>query len=819
MKLHLPVKLFAAVVSLMVAPVVYGADSPMLDVIDEIISVETGTTQNFTPRTDATGYSYSIAKDGDGTLLFTGAGTNNATLYVREGLMQVGDGMTETSLTIRPGSYQKEGRYTGMGVSGKNAEVCFDKASADSNETAFFVGGLDGNGKMVIKNGSHVDFAGGNLFVIGDCSLEEATDADTGVIDMWNNITTAGVGAEKDTGNRYQGAYSTAQNGSGYTFGRGDVIVEGGSYFRPTYGNFWMSEGSLTVTDAGSLVEVALNGYGYRCWLGLGVNSTSTISVLKGGVMKVNASEFFSNYSDGSASVITVDGKDSTFTILDQTTVDGNAKDNSAYFGSYGRNSSASLKVSNGGEVNFENDTTYLGWSGSSSVGRSSRFEVGANSSLNATKLYMADGGTLDNSGTTTMEYISLSDGAVLDNKGMLKLVLDDDDAATYASLWVFKGAEVNNSGALASEDIYISNGVFNNTGTVKADYVSSFYSGTLNMSDAGGNIETGVFQVTWEGTASYELTGSAAAAGAPVTISDGGKIDLREDGTVELKFSTKYLTSVTTVDTQLKVAFVDGYMGNELNQIASSVVAGGLDSLVWYATDMALSMEESGLYITGVLHKKEVVDISGGEASNPITGDSTVYVTGESTISGDNTHTGGTAFADADVTLDSDSALGTGVVSNSGDTSLSTGTGVTVNLPDTIANSGNLSISGSYDGSSLDTIVVEDTRVCVDGKEGNNGFYREGGTAILVVDNKGNATLTVDDGTTVKSKDGDSLKLYASGLAAGELNYGNYHIEDGNHSAAMSEIQGMRPDSTADLTITMTNGELVADADATDVQ
>lgn len=33
------------------------------------------------------------------------------------------------------------------------------------------------------------------------------------------------------------------------------------------------------------------------------------------------------------------------------------------------------------------------------------------------------------------------------------------------------------------------------------------------------------------------------------------------------------------------------------------------------------------------------------------------------------------------------------------------------------------------------------------------------------MVDNHGNATLPVDDGTTVQ-KDGDSLKLYAGGLS-----------------------------------------------------
>ena len=338
----------------------------------------------------------------------------------------------------------------------------------------------------------------------------------------------------------------------------------------------------------------------------------------------------------------------------------------------------------------------------------------------------------------------------------------------------------------------------------------------TINITNGGAVDFLGATMGAGEGKSTVDInvgTGSSFVVQQDLVINEGTTINCA--GSVSANTltatagSTICLSAISSVETDAAITIGESWTMSEgsvfelslsdviesgaLNVAVANVAAAGVDvtgatlklnTLLWESSDLKWDIQDNVTYITGTLTKNESVSI---EAE--------------------------------DVTLNSAEALGDTTVSTSGDTTLSTGTGVTVNLPDTIANSGNLSISGSYDGSSLDTIEVEDTRVCVDGKEGNNGFYREGGTAILVVDNKGNATLTVDDGTTVKSKDGDSLKLYASGIAAGELDYSNYHIEDGNHSAAMSEIQGMRPDSTADLTITMTNGELVADADATDVQ
>ena len=248
------------------------------------------------------------------------------------------------------------------------------------------------------------------------------------------------------------------------------------------------------------------------------------------------------------------------------------------------------------------------------------------------------------------------------------------------------------------------------------------------------------------------------------------------------------------------------------------------LKSLLWSATELTWQIEENTVYVVGALVKNEKVEIEDGSIIETPIADTddkkvTVEVTGDVTLSGANEHSGGTIVTGGNLTLENDKALGTGGIETSGVSSISTGDGVEAVLSDTITNKGELTISGSYDGSNLTEITAADTRVCVDGKEGNNGFFREGGTALVVVDNKGNATLTVDGETTVTNKNNEELKLYASGLAAGELNYDNYHLEDADHDAHMSEIQAMRPDSTAELTITLNDGKLFVDEDAENIQ
>lgn len=411
MKFRLPKKLFIA----MMAATSAAYAAPFYDSIDDIVNVEKDQTTAWTdvadiPTTQPT-ESYAIAKDGEGTLTYTGQGTIYTTVYVREGEMQFGDGSTETSVTFRPAQYNAQGRYNALSIGGKDAVVRFNKANANCNETANMIGGANGNGTLIIENGSHVDFAGSNVFVIGDISIEEMTDPATGIPDGYTNATTAQAGASVDTAdNLYKGNYSTAQNGSGATFGRGDVTVKDGSYFRATYGNFWIAEGTLNVDGENTQVDVALNGYGYRTWLGLGENTTSEINITAGGNMNINASQFYSNYSDNSSSTITVDGENSKFTINDQTTTGGEEKYNTAHFGANGNNASAQLKITNGGEARFENDFTAFGWDGSDEVGRTTTVEIGDGSKLYVKDTDANDGATITNDGT-----IEISDEGFLE--------------------------------------------------------------------------------------------------------------------------------------------------------------------------------------------------------------------------------------------------------------------------------------------------------------------------------------------------------------------------------------------------------------------
>lgn len=126
--------------------------------------------------------------------------------------------------------------------------------------------------------------------------------------------------------------------------------------------------------------------------------------------MNINASQFYSNNSDNSSSTITVDGKNSKFTINDQTTTGGEEMDNTAYFGANGNNASAQLKITNGGEACFENDRTFFGWDGSDEVGRTTTVEIGDGSKLYVKDSDVNDGATITNDGT-----IEISDEGFLE--------------------------------------------------------------------------------------------------------------------------------------------------------------------------------------------------------------------------------------------------------------------------------------------------------------------------------------------------------------------------------------------------------------------
>ncbi|MBR2145052.1 MAG: autotransporter domain-containing protein, partial [Akkermansia sp.] len=338
---------------------------------------------------------------------------------------------------------------------------------------------------------------------------------------------------------------------------------------------------------------------------------------------------------------------------------------------------------------------------------------------------------------------------------------------------------------------------VINNSATLSA--------GTLTMA-AGSTL-------TFNALVDTTTAEQGVLGGTIGSASIGGTVN------VALSFDSDYLQSISE-ETALTIKLV-GATTLTWNDTPGTLTYEGLDSLVWDTEALKLAVKDNALYVTGSLARKGTVEVeNGGEIGSDIAGDTKVTVGGDVTISGNNSHEGGTVIGDADgtdntanVTLGSNNALGNGgvTVEDGVDATIGTDDGVTAVLPSTgIENKGTLTLNGSYDASNLDEETGEgDTRVCVDGKEGNNGYLRDGDTVITVVENKGNGSLIVGDDTVI-TKDGDKLHLAESGKA-GALDYSHYHIVDEDHAPSVGAIQDMRPDSEAgnDLTIAMSGGSL----------
>lgn len=570
MKFKLPKSLIIAVLAATSAA--YAA--PFYDSIDQVINVGKDQTTSWSdveniPTSQPTN-SFALAKDGEGTLTYTGKGTCYTTIYVREGEMQFGDGTTETNIRFQPTQYNAQGRYNALSVGGKDAVVSFNNATATCNETAIMVGGANGNGKMIIENGSKVDFAGGNVFVLGDISLEEMTDPNTGLRDGYTNATTAQPGASVNSAdNLYNGNYSDAKNGSGATFGRGELVVKDGSYFRATYGNFWICEGALTVEGENTVMDVALNGYGYRTWLGLGDNTTSEVNVAGGAQLNFNASQFYTNNGNNSSTFITIDGENSKLVIKDQTTAAGEAKINEAYFCTSGRNSSTDVKVTNGGELRLENDITTFGNQGSTAANRNVTVEIGEGSKLYVTDADVNNGATITNDGT-----LEISEEGYLEFIGKGSAV---NNGTIIGETWLHDGGTLTATDGSMMGSVYLGAGAAENDGTL-------IITGNVTMT---GDLE--VFN--GEGAQIvFTLDGALDMNGNSVIL-DGAQILLNIEGTVtdttkfdELTLFSNYGDdSDITESTQIIVKGSDGS--------TSIRTVGNINSVVPEPTTATLSL------------------------------------------------------------------------------------------------------------------------------------------------------------------------------------------------------------------------------------
>ena len=178
----------------------------------------------------------------------------------------------------------------------------------------------------------------------------------------------------------------------------------------------------------------------------------------------------------------------------------------------------------------------------------------------------------------------------------------------------------------------------------------------------------------------------------------------------------------------------------------------------------------------------------------------------GTLSLSGANTHTGGTLLKGGKLSLGHTFALGNSVVSAMGINTLHADAEAV--LASSILNSGTLTLSGSWNISELEVDKTAATHIDTEGRSGNSGFAKSALYEVQVV--RGGTTLASDLTLTHSSVEG-TLQLGSDGVASagGVVDYSNYLLTEGD-SADASDIlsaAGGKLDY-----VTMTGGNLNVD-------
>ncbi|MBQ7022777.1 MAG: hypothetical protein IJN29_04305, partial [Akkermansia sp.] len=209
--------------------------------------------------------------------------TGHRAVVIKEGSLNIGDGTTETI-------YRVEGTY---GVDGK----------AQFAQEVFVVAG---SSSVVIDNAVFKSVPADTQVGVGDASYAEG---DSSML-----VTNGSLVDTSAATTLYLGYKSNAV-----------LTIEKQSKFIGGYNNFWMYGGSINVADIGSELRLcaAGSGYNYRAIMGLTGGGSTTINVTNGASVICSATQFITNFSDGSSTNINVDGAGSSLTHTATTYTEG----------------------------------------------------------------------------------------------------------------------------------------------------------------------------------------------------------------------------------------------------------------------------------------------------------------------------------------------------------------------------------------------------------------------------------------------------------------------------------------------------------------
>ena len=455
------------------------------------------------------------------------------------------------------------------------------------------------------------------------------------------------------------------------------------------------------------------------------------------------------------------------------------------------------------------------------------KLQVDSSAVLKATELNLSKNANFANSGiivagtdatNAKKEILNVSDGGAL-NLG------DGYGSAEGAIKQVaMRGGEMTYAGTVALESIDMSGGALNLVETDNTFSVGSLSAtgGALTMSDKSDSVSVGDFTLGQGGYANYLVTDSSATS-TPLTI--GSSFTVAEDAVFELSFTDTYLSTEAgggnTISFTINVAGLTGVDTDKISFATDSVVT---DCVTWTLSGVSWAVNNNIGQLSGTLTKITEGDITideETEINNAVDGDLKLVIKEDTTISADNTHTGGTEIIGAEVTLNSETPLGDGSVTTSGESTIigayDADDGSLAILPEVVQNSESLTIEGAFDGTELTEETKTGSYICVDGELGNNGFAVQDGKLIQVVENTtDSATLTIGaDGATL-TKDGVSYDIHECGYAA-NLDYTGYRIAEDTHEVTVKEI--IAAGGTRDTEITMEAGKLTVDTNVNNLQ
>ncbi|EGN8182792.1 fibronectin-binding autotransporter adhesin ShdA [Salmonella enterica] len=452
--------------------------------------------------------------------------------------------------------------------------------------------------------------------------------------------------------------------------------------------------------------------------------------------------------------------------------------------------------------------------------------ETTATSDWNGSKLTKQGDGTLILSNTGNDYGDTEIDGGILAAKDAAALGTGDVTIAESATLALSQGTLDNNvtgegqivkSGSdelMVTGDNTYSGGTTISGGTLTADHADSLGTGAVansgvlqvgegelenTLSGSGSLVKTGTGELTLSGDNTYSggttITGGTLTADHADSLGSG---DIDNSGVLKVgegDLENTLSGSGSLVKTGTGELTLSG--GNDYS--GGTTIIGG-----------TLTADHADSLGTGAVANSGVLQVGEGELENTLSGSGSLVKTGtgELTLSGGNSYSGGTTIIGGTLTADHADSLGTGAVANSG--VLQVGEG---ELENTLSGSGSLvktgtgelTLSGdnSYSGGTTidDGVLIADHADSLGtGAVANNGVLQVGegelkntlsGTGSLVKIGTGELTLSGDNtysgGTTID--DGVLIAANVNALSGGDVDNSGTLMLDANGAFELANI------------------------------